>query len=206
MKATRRMARDEGTTVLELTIVLTLLGMIVGVAYLAMGAMNKASDGLDARQQAAEQNRVAVERMTREMRQAVETSEGMGVFASAAGRQCSFYSDTDQDGVPEMLSYRVASGWLYRQVTESSTHVPPYVFNQPQTETVIVKSIDPGWAGDIFTYWDNSDPPQQVDGSHSAAISAVDIRLIDSTTAGRETATEDLSTWVKIRSVHNTID
>lgn len=197
---------DEGMSLIELVIALSLLVMVLSAAYMALFATSKAADGMDARQQASEQNRTTIDRVTREMRQSVEVVEGSGVFRSASARACEFYSDVNRDGKPELVGYRVYNAQLLRKVTNSSTAVPPYNFNLPQAEVPVILTIDPAYTGSVFTFWTNDDPPVQVTGANLGDISAVDIHIVALSKVGREQASIDLETWVKIRSVHNTID
>lgn len=198
---------DAGMTLIELVIAMSLLVMVLSAAYMALFATNKAADGMDARQQASEQNRTTIDRVTREMRQAVEPVDGNGVFKTAGDRACEFYSDVDKDGVPELVGYRYYNSQLLRKVTDSSTAVPPYNYNLPQPEKAVILTIDPAYTGPLFTYWTNDDPPQQVSGTDPLSdISAVNIHIVALSQIGHESASIDLSTWVKIRSVHNAID
>jgi prepilin-type N-terminal cleavage/methylation domain-containing protein len=201
-----RRVSDEGMTLIELLVAMTLLMLVLSTAYMAAQASNKAANAMDARQQASEQNRTTMERLTREMRQAVESADGSGVFKTAGGRACEFYSDVTRDNVPDLVSYRVSGGQLLRKVTRSTTSVPPYSFTIADPEVPVVLTIDPAFTGDIFTYWDNQYPAVQVTGTNLADISAVNIRIVAKATEGLESAVIDLSTWVKVRSVHNTID
>jgi prepilin-type N-terminal cleavage/methylation domain-containing protein len=202
----RRGASDEGMTLIELLVAMTLLMLVLSAAYMAAQASNKAANAMDARQRASEQNRTTMERLTREMRQAIEITDGSGVFKSVGGRSCEFYSDVTKDNVPDLVSYRVYGGQFLRKVTRSTTSVPPYSFTIQDPEVPVVLTIDPAYTGDVFTYWDNQDPPVQVTGANIADISAISIRIVAKTSVGREAAVIDLSTWVKVRSVHNTID
>lgn len=202
----RRRASDEGMTLIELVIAMSLLLLVLSSAYLALGSSNKAANSMDARQQASEQNRTTMDRLTREMRQAVEILDSRGVFLTAGGRACEFYSDVTRDSIPDLVSYRVSGGQLLRKVTLSTTSVPPYSFTLVGAEVPVVLTVDPAYTGDVFTYWDNRDPPVEVTGANIADISAVNIRVVAKSLVGQESSSIDLATWVKVRSVHNTID
>ncbi len=202
----RRLHSDEGYTLTELLVVTILMGMVLGLVYLVLGAVNSTADSLEARTIAADDNRMIMDRITRELRQAQEIVEGHGVFATAQPRQCSFYADVDHDGVPELIQYRVQGNTLYRSEARATASVPPYTYGAFGSETVVAESLSGGFTGNVFTYYDNQDPAQEANNGHTEDISAVKLRLVTGKTVNRKTAFVDLSTWVKIRSVHNTID
>lgn len=202
----RRFRDDAGFTLTELLVVTLLMGMVLGLVYVVMGAVSSTADSLEARTVATEENRQMMDQVTRELRQAQEIVEGEGVFLRAQPRQCAFYADVDHDGVPELIEYRVQGQTLYRSEARSQTAVPPYTFGQPGAETVVAESMSSGFTGNVFTYYDNEDPAGEVASGHPEDVSAVKLRLVTGKTVNRKTAFVDLSTWVKIRSVHNTID
>ncbi|MCE5191316.1 MAG: prepilin-type N-terminal cleavage/methylation domain-containing protein [Actinomycetia bacterium] len=202
----RRIRSDEGFTLTEMLVVTLLMGMVLGLVYMVMGAVNSSADTLEAKTIAADENRVVMDRITRELRQAQEIVDGHGVFLRAQPRQCAFYADVDHDGVPELIEYRVQGQTLYRSEARSTVSVPPYTFGSPSPEVVVAGSLDSGFTGNVFTYYDNEDPAHEVSSGHPEDISAVKLRLVSGKTVNRTTAFVDLSTWVKIRAVHNTID
>ncbi len=202
----RHIRGDAGFTLTEMLVVTLLMGMVLGLVYLVMGAVSSTADTLEARSIAADENRMVMDQITRELRQAQEIVEGNGVFLRAQPRQCAFYADVDHDGMPELIEYRVQGGTLYRSEARSTVAVPPYTFGQPGGEVVVAGSLSSGFTGNVFTYYDNADPADEVSSGHTEDISAVNLRLVTGKTVNKKTAFVDLSTWVKIRSVHNTID
>lgn len=201
----RTLASDAGFTLTELLVVTMLMGMVLGLVFMVLGAVNAMADGLEARTIATDENRMVMDRVTRELRQAQEIVEGDGVFLRAQPRQCAFYADVDHDGVPELIEYRVTGHTLYRSETSSTVAVPPYTYGSPRSD-VVITSVNGAWSGNVFTYYDNQEPAQEVSSEHPEDVSAVELRLINAKTVNKKTAFVDLSTWVKIRSVYNTID
>jgi Tfp pilus assembly protein PilW len=198
--------RDEGTTLTELLIVTMLMGMVLRLAYLMMGAVTKMADGMQARTVATDDGRQALDRMTRELRQAMEVTEGQGVFTVMGARQCTFYADVNQDGRPERITYRVSTNNLLRAETHTTNAIPPYTFSTTPTTEVVMSTVDPTWTGALFVYYSNADPPAVVASPNYANVSAVAVKLINSVTVNRSTYSVTQETWIKIRSVHNTID
>jgi hypothetical protein len=203
---TRLSRNDAGMTIIELIVVCTLLPVILGAGYLLLEAGNTIANQTDARQQATDQSRDVLAKLTTELRQAVEISEGDGAFAVAQPRQCEFYSDVDHDNVPELVQYRVSGTSLVRSVAHASTISPPFTYGAFSTETTVATGMPTSWTGAVFTYYDGSATPAVVPPSQMASASAVSIRLVNSATTGKNTVQVDLGTWVKVRSIHNSID
>lgn len=198
--------RDEGTTLTELLVVTMLMGMVLSLVFMMMGAVTKMADGMEARTVATDDGRHAMDRMTRELRQAMEVSDGAGVFTVMGTRQCTFYADVNQDGRPERISYRVSTNNLIRSVTDPTNAVPPYTFSTTPSTEVVMSTVDPTWTGALFTYYNNADPPALVVSPNYGDVSAVSLKLVNAVTVNRSTYAVTQQTWIKIRSVHNTID
>jgi hypothetical protein len=190
----------------ELIVVLSLLPVVIGAVYMLFFTTNRLSDQTQAQSQATEQTRPAVEEITNEVRQSAEIVEGQGVFCIAEARRCAFYSDVDHDGTPELVTYRVSGQTLYRSVADATTPMPPYTYGPAGPETAVVTGIDPNWTDSVFAYYNDQDPATQVTAGDYADISALAIHIINTATVGGTTASVDVSTWVKIRSVFNSLD
>lgn len=195
---------DEGTTLTEFLVVLTLMGSVISLVYLLLNSTTGMSNRIDAGAQAAEQSRTAIDKMTKELRQAVELTDDGGVFSTAATRTCGFYADVNHDHAPERVTYYVSGTQLLRVQASATTSAPPWAFGAPSTPTTLVTSMPASFTGPIFTYYDSSYPPAQATAATCAAVS---IRVVSSfpMRGASQLATSDLSTWVKIRSVFNTI-
>ncbi len=195
---------DRGVTLVELLIVVSLLSVIMVTAYLLQGSATTMSDQIEARATAYDESRTAVDRITRELRQAVEITDKGGAFSVAQPRQMEFYSDVDNDGAPELVKYDVASNGLRRRVFEPTTLVAPFTYGSTEsTSSIVIKVLD-GSYGNVFTYYDRLDPPGVATSSDQA--SAVSLHLINSATVNGQTASVDVATWVKIRSILNSVD
>jgi prepilin-type N-terminal cleavage/methylation domain-containing protein len=206
-------ARDEGVTLTELVIVMSLLTVVVFAAYMLFDAVSGMTDRVEARSRAADEARLALDRITRELRQAQAIStEEPGAFAAAGmgPRDIQFYSDVDHDEAPELVRYRVVGTALKRSVAQPTNNVPPYTpFLTASAETTTASLLDAALAsstGVIFSYYDGADPPQPVGSGLVQDISAVQVHLIDGARVGAITAYVDVETWVKVRAVNNEIE
>lgn len=201
----RTLTSDVGLTVTELLVVLVLIGIVMSTAYFILSAGYRMTDQIEARDVASTQARIAIERVTRELRQARELSEGAGVFADAQPRRCSFYVDLNHDQVPERITYYVQGKVLYRSQAVATGSIPPYAFGPESGASAVIESVKGGWNGNVFTYYDNADPADEVSSGHPEDISAVALKLVSEGSAGRQTVFVERSTWVRIRTVHNSI-
>ena len=207
MRLLKNIPRDEGFTLTELMISLTLMGFVLTAAYLLLNTVSLDSNLVQARSQASEENRHAMEVASTEIRQAVEAVNSYGVFDSStlSATNCTMYTDIDRDGAPEKVSYYVQSGKLMKAMYQNGIMFPPYNFSTtvaagyPKTVCSHVTNAD------VFTYVDGQSPPQVVPASRSQDISAVTVHIVDTATVSGAVGTSDITTWVKIRSVHNTV-
>ena len=196
--------RDEGVSLSELLVVLALIGIVVSLAYMLLNSTTRMTNRIDAGAQAAEKSRSALDKMTSELRQAVELTDGGGAFSTAGTRTCGFYVDVNHDNLPERVTYYVNGAQLLRAQASSTTSAPPWAFGAASTPTTLVTGLPSSFTGPIFTYYDSSSPPVQTTAEDCAAVS---IRVVGSSPVQgtSKLATSDLSTWVKIRSLFNTI-
>lgn len=197
---------DAGVSLAELLVVAALLPIVIGGAFLLASTTDRMSDRAQAQFQATEQTRLAVDQITNEARGSVEIVEGQGTFCIAEARRCAFYADVDHDGTPELVTYRVSGQAIYRSVAEPTTPMPPYTYGPAGPETAVVTGIDPNWSGSVFTYYNDQDPATQVAAGDYADISALAVHIINTAVVDGVTASVDMSTWVKIRSVFNSLD
>ncbi len=195
--------REDGMTLTELTVALALTGVVLATAYLLLATGSRIVDSLQARDAAVSEGRIAMDRLTREIRQAYEASDGTGAFAVNQPRCCSFYVDLNHDRLPERLTYYVQGNQLLRTMATPTTIVPPYSFGAESSPVVIVSNLSSGWSGSMFTYY--NDTSSVVASTSPATVSAVDMRIVNQSTVGKSVASSDLSTWIRVRTVHNSI-
>ncbi len=196
---------DEGFTVSELLVVLALIGFILSISWMLMQTASNYASFSEANSEASDEARQALDKMTLELRQAQEATDLAGFCTTMTARQLSIFTDTRHDGRLDRVTYFMSGDSLMRRETSSTTLVPPYVFRTPESApSVLVKTINPGWAGAIFQYWSDDASPTIV--SAPADVSAVSIHIIDTMRSGKVTASVDVSTLVKVRSVWNALD
>jgi prepilin-type N-terminal cleavage/methylation domain-containing protein len=197
---------DQGFTVVELVIVASLMSVVIGIAYLLFNSTVGMSDRIMERSVVSEQARGSMDVITRELRQAKQIVDGQGVFSNAQPRQCSFFMDLNRDGVPERITYLMNGAKLVRTQASATTLVPPFSFGADGPQSTLIDSIATTYTGPIFTYYDSAGTV--LTSSQSSQCSAVGMRVVATGPVPgtkAEIVTVDLSTWVKIRSVFNSI-
>lgn len=195
---------DEGYSLVELVIVMSLLSVVIGLAFMLFNSTESMSDRVQTRSILKEQVRSAVDQMTRELRQADEISSGAGAFNTLQPRNCIFYADIQHTGVPQRVNYYMTGSKLLRATASSTTSVPPYVYGADSAPTTVVSTISASYAGPLFTYYDVNGTV--LNSTQGYLCSAVSIRLVGESkvpSSRTESVTVDLSTWVRIRSVLN---
>lgn len=206
---TRRWARDErGVTATELTVVATVMFVVLAAAYALYDLGTRTSGTLVGRIDALEGAR-PIDQIARELRQATPPADGVAPILTCQARDVAFYLDIDRDGELERIHYWAQGQVLYRGVTQpASGTLPPDYQGQPETTTVHVASLKSGWNGAIFTYYDNADPPNTLNASQADRASAVYVEL---QAEGKDPQAPHpevtkVSTFVKIRSIYNSLD
>lgn len=189
---------DEGFSLVEVVTVTMLMGVILAAAYGASQVVNSVSDGIMARSAAQEQGQLALEKMVRELRQAQVTSDGKRFYPNASASSVNFYTDIDHDGYVERISYYISNADLFRTVARSNLAAPSSAQFGADSTPVKLVDLDPS-DSTVFTYWDDSVPPVQIDGNNAFALQ---ISLTAAAKSGNASATVTFpSTWVEARAI-----
>lgn len=171
-RALRRLRDDRGMSLVELTVSMVFLG-VIGAGF-AMTFSSTIRQQNQATEQATTQTEVrqALDRMTRELRQAYVDGPGSGwPIETATGSQITF-TTPDRSSTFKLLrvSYRVSGGVLQRAfVTSTSSGGSPWTWPSPSTPSnwstiaLNVKSATP------FTY---------LDASNATTTTAANVRSI----------------------------
>jgi prepilin-type N-terminal cleavage/methylation domain-containing protein len=187
-----RFSADDGFSLAEMMMVTMLVGIILSAAYLAMNLVNKVSDGLIARSAAQDQGQLALETMTREIRQGQEISDpstgDLYKTAAMTATKYSFYSDIDHDGYVERVTYTDANGLLTRSVARSNMAAPaPSNFPATDSSSTVIANVDPTDLT-LFQYTDDATPTPNFLTS-DAKLTAVVVSLVTVAKSGPTSAT-----------------
>lgn len=204
----RRCGSDRGMTLTELMVAVSLLTVVVGAGYLVFEAVVGMADLTEARSRAQEETRLAMDRITRELRQASEIPglQGSGVFSVVTTDHVGFYCDVDHEGQLERVEYWRDGARILRSVTEPQFEDGQYVFGAAPAGTPIVTGVPADWTEGIFTLWAKSSGTEPLPLSRSAEASAISVHLRNAMTVGRKTGYSEEETLIKIRSVYNEVN
>ena len=201
--------RDEGgISVAELLVVVSVLGTVLTLSFLVFNSASGIADSTQAKSQAREAGIRVLDMMTKDIRQArknsLPTDLPLPAFATWTGRDCAFFADVTRDTHPEKIRYYVSGSNLYRTVAPPLNTKPPYVFGTPGPPQLVLAGIKSSWTGNVFTYYAKGNG--SVLATSAGSISAVGLKLVNEATVGARTASVELSTTVKCRSLHNSLD
>ena len=104
------------------------------------------------------------------------------------------------------MAYDLQSGKLMKAVYQNLSLYPPYSF-----ASVVASGFPKVVCGsvsntDLFRFVDGQDPPVDVPAERSRDAAAVVLHIIDNAVVGGDSGRSDITTWVKIRSIHSTVD
>jgi hypothetical protein len=142
------------------------MSIIIATAYMLFGAAQSIGDSASARAIAADSAQSAIDKMGKELRQAIDNTSTDdqskdGAFTIAESRRVQFCSDVNGDGKPEQVTYYISGTSLMRTVAPASNDEPIWTFGAAGTPTVLVKRVDAS-SGAIFCYHSNDVPATPV--------------------------------------------
>jgi len=198
-------AEDGGFSLTEIVMVTMLMSVILAAAYLALQTVNRTSDGMMARSQAQDSGQVAIERMTREIRQAqtiTDASTGkVWRMASASATSISFWADINHDGFLDRVTYTLSGGQVTRKVAVATKPYPgPNDFGADSAPSVIT-AVDPSLTS-MFTLL-NKDGNTTTDISDAplTAVTAVKVSMRTLGTSGNQSISVDFPpAYAQVRS------
>jgi type II secretory pathway pseudopilin PulG len=195
---------EAGLSYAELVVVLSILGVVIALSYLVFLSATNISDSTQASSQAREAAMRTLDKLTLELRQARPTTTGSTVvFASSAATSCEFFINLTPDSTTTLyeVNYYIQGTGLYRRVATGSLSGSTYTFGSYGSPQLMLDRISP--TQKVFRYYAQG---STVETSNAAAISWVGVEIANSAKVGRQSASVDLSSTVKIRSVYNALD
>lgn len=117
-----RPAHDEGFTLSELLVVITLLGVVLGMAYLVLGYVNVAAGQSEREAARSREVGVPLDFMSRQLSQAFVFDGSVG--HTPTERRVAFYNDQDGDGTREWYEFEVVGTNLRTSMKQGSATTP----------------------------------------------------------------------------------
>jgi len=210
----RSSSDDEGFSLTELMVVAGLMVFVLGTAFTAFTTVGQMSDRMQAREQAASQSAVALDRVSRELRQAEAVTQANGTSAplkQSSPDKVTFYADLNKNNLPVRVTYYVSGGYLWRTEAHTTTYGGNDNTYGAESTPVKIVPLDPSWTT-VFTYYDSGSIPQNaMPGDFSqytsptavtdpSSASAVTITLKSKVQVGASAMTVQSSSMVNIRT------
>jgi type II secretory pathway component PulJ len=216
----RFLHNDSGLSLAELVIASALVAVVVTTAYLLLNSFSGMSDSIQAKVAASGSAQIAVDAVTRDLRQAQQndTDTADGAFSVAQPRYAQFFVDVNHDSRPERVTYYMSGNALYKVVAYPIGTVAPYSFGSTGTPASVLEDLDPSTT--VFTYYSSTVDTSTVgtDGyafqtvstsdplDYATKISLVGVSLVNWATVGSRTVTVTTTELVRIRSVNSRVD
>ena len=218
---TSRLRDDSGLSLTELLVVSVLVSVILAASYFLFGAATSMNDLAMARAIASDQAQLAVDQMSRDLRQAQENVAEKGVFVTAEANQMKFTADLNHDHKPELVRYYVENDQLKRTVAQPTAGqiMPPFTFQAAATPKVLVEELGTS-AGPLFCYHSTVVNNTVLCGTAkhgfnvvttadplntTPKISMIGIKLDVESTSGAKTVAVINRALVRMRTIENTV-
>lgn len=205
MRLLRRLRGDKGVTLVEMLVVVSILGIVLGIVSEGLMTAQRTMAQNASRLDGLSQTNTSVEAMTRVLRTAILPSQiqatctgcDVAAFIEGDSTKVRFYANVDNDGIlpasgatdrgPRRVTYKVENGELIETVQKPNSHdVADFNYQYcndtspscPVRKRVIARDVV---AGALFTYYDRTgaeiSPPLQSDVSKLKAVDSIDLLL-----------------------------
>jgi type II secretory pathway component PulJ len=165
-----RSSKTAGLTIIEVIVsisILVLVGIVIANFSRNLFFLNGVvSSGIIAQQEA----RQVLRQLAGELRSAVPSVSGAYPISVASSTQLTFFSDYDEDGTIEQITYYLENGTLKKAILKPSGNPPTYT-GSAATSTII-QDIRNGTSS-VFSYF-----PSTYAGTSSALVQPVDILTV----------------------------
>jgi prepilin-type N-terminal cleavage/methylation domain-containing protein len=182
-----RLKREDGFTLSEMLVVISILGLILGAFSLIFSSAIHHSGEIQEQNLLQTEVRAATDRIAREVRQSYYGDTTQTVIKMSTGTQLQFYSlDNQQPYHLRLIAYRLNGGTLERATATSPlTGGPPWgTFPALSAWGPLVDSIK---NATIFTYFDGASPtPNATTTPANVRSVTITLSVATGTTPGRQ--------------------
>ena len=145
---------QSGFSLLEILIVVAIAASVVIIAGNLGGSVNLLNGLVSQQLQSASDVDQALQIMTTEIRSAEPSAAGAYPIDAASTSSFAFYSDINQNGVPEHVRYFLSSSTLYRGVIAPTGTSATYPTSSEVVTDVVDHIISPATSTPLFSYYD----------------------------------------------------
>lgn len=151
----KKLLFKKGMTLVELLVALAVFAVIMTAVY-AMGSnifiYNSNTTGS---YRSTQNSQVILKTILKELRETSPGADGAYPLISTGSTTLSFFSDIDNDGITERLTYSLIGTTLYRSVIKASGNPVSYSFANQSTTTLISNVVN-GNSLASFEYFDTN--------------------------------------------------
>ena len=202
---------EEGFTLSELLVAVSLLVIIIAAAYMAVAAVNAMTDSVFAHEQATRAGTVAVERIAGDIREGwtPRVNDVPYPFRTRTATMAEFYLNPNNDNRRTLVKYYTSADatggtyTLYRATGTTTSAVAPSAITSLTpfaygTPTVVSKGLTSNL---LFSYYQQSAGLPAA--TAAAAPASVQIRVVTKATVNRSTAIATNVTLTEMRTMYS---
>ena len=169
-----RFRSEAGLTLVELSVAVSLLAVVLGLAYGTLWSSMRHGSSLEQRTVAQSESRLVLDGLTRELRQAYSGDAATAEIASMSGTELTFYSpDRDSPFHLRRISYRLNGTTLERSETVSSdTDGAPWSFGTTGPYRAALKDVA---STSLFSYLDEDGAVTAIAGDVRTVVVAIQV-------------------------------
>lgn len=155
MKLETRTHFKRGMTLVEVFIALAIFVVVMTAIAMFESSIYRYKNSVSSSYQTTQSAQSILKTMLTELREAEPGSNGAFPVVNAGSTTVSFFSDANNDGNPEQITYTLMGTTLYRAVIQPSGNPPSYNIANQSTSSIMT-SVQNGASTPVFQYYDGN--------------------------------------------------
>ena len=206
MRTPRRRRAQAGFSMTELLMAIVIASIFAGALYGFFFAGTDAARSHESTARAQSGGRLAIERLTRDVRQAISQDDGATPPVESVGAtSLVLYADpsrdpTQLDSRPERVRYRLLGGDLVREFAAPVGGSPPYSYGPFGGREVLVEEVQNGGTAIFTARGLVGTLTNPVSGTAARQVELLSIHLIIGVRTGVASSTTEMTTDVALRN------